>query len=128
MAVIRLNGKRTVVCGGCGDAPEWTWATHPVCRRCWRWQMAQMRLRQEGGGGQRRRLRAFLLERDGAVCRYCGDTESELTLDHIIAKSRGGLATPWNAVLACEICNQKKQDHLPEHVGMRLLPVEKGQP
>ena len=125
MAVIRLYGKRTIVCSGCGAIdPEWTWQEQPVCRRYWRWLFEGMRHRQKFGRHQLPKLRALLLERDGAACRYCGATEGELTLDHVIAKSRGGLLTPWNAVLCCRPCQDRKANHLPEHVGMRLRPLE----
>lgn len=66
--------------------------------------------------------------RDGYTCQYCGMefSYSELTLDHIFPKSRGG-ATSWkNIVTCCKRCNQKKADMTPQEANMKLLnePVE----
>ena len=66
-------------------------------------------------------------------CCYCGRQHktSELNLDHVIPKSRGG-PTDWtNIVTACLPCNTKKTDKTPREAGMKLLfqptkPVWKG--
>lgn len=44
------------------------------------------------------------------TCAYCGHRVklSNATLDHILPRSKGGLDTPSNLVLACERCNQTK--------------------
>lgn len=61
--------------------------------------------------------------RDEYTCQYCGRKfdASELTLDHVHPKSRGG-ATDWdNIVACCKACNQYKADGTPEEAGMELL-------
>lgn len=63
-----------------------------------------------------------VFKRDRLTCQYCGRQpgRDELTLDHVLPKSRGG-ATSWeNCVLACVECNRRKADLTPEQAGMRL--------
>ena len=66
--------------------------------------------------------RANVFLRDGQRCQYCGDRlfPSELTLDHVIPRSRGGKTGWTNIVTACRDCNSKKGDRLPSEVGMKL--------
>jgi 5-methylcytosine-specific restriction endonuclease McrA len=69
--------------------------------------------------------RRTLYKRDRYTCQYCGKkpgTES-LTIDHIIPRSRGGLTTWENTVLACVECNSKKANRTPKEAGMKLLTV-----
>ena len=47
--------------------------------------------------------------------------EKEETLDHILPKSRGGELTWNNTVLACKLCNSKKDNKTPEEAHMNLL-------
>ena len=61
--------------------------------------------------------------RDESACQYCGRrrARSELTLDHVIPRSRGG-STSWeNVVCSCVACNLRKGGRTPEEAGMRLL-------
>lgn len=58
----------------------------------------------------------------GNKCCYCGRRfpPSELNLDHIVPRSRGG-RTDWeNIVTACIPCNLRKGDRLPWEVGMQM--------
>lgn len=67
--------------------------------------------------------RRNVFERDRYLCQYCGRTppRSELSIDHVVPRSRGG-ATSWNNVLlACTTCNARKRDRLPAEAGMRPL-------
>ena len=48
-------------------------------------------------------------------------TRSIFTLDHIVPKSRGGKNTWGNTACACETCNQRKDNKLPNEAGMKLL-------
>ncbi len=57
--------------------------------------------------------------RDGHKCAYCGSTR-QLTIDHIIPTSRGGLNTWDNLVCCCYSCNIKKSNRTPEEAGMYL--------
>jgi 5-methylcytosine-specific restriction endonuclease McrA len=60
--------------------------------------------------------------RDDHTCQYCGVKKhgSELTLDHIMPRSRGGKNTWENLVTACKPCNGRKDDRTPEEAGMVL--------
>ena len=61
--------------------------------------------------------------RDGSTCQYCGRRlpRSELNLDHVVPRSRGG-STSWeNVVCSCVGCNLRKGGRTPEEAGMRLL-------
>jgi len=47
--------------------------------------------------------------RDSYTCCYCGKkTKEDLTIDHIIPKSRGGKTDFLNVVTSCSKCNTKK--------------------
>jgi 5-methylcytosine-specific restriction endonuclease McrA len=65
--------------------------------------------------------RKNLHKRDGHKCQYCGKKNVELTIDHIIPKSRGGSDTWENLVSACVSCNNKKGSRTPEEASMTLL-------
>jgi len=67
--------------------------------------------------------RRALLLRDDLTCQYCGAQpgRENLTIDHVIPRSRGG-RTEWeNVVAACGACNRKKGNRTPEEAGMKLL-------
>jgi len=72
--------------------------------------------------------RRNLFARDGNRCQYCGKkhSTSELSLDHIIPRSRGGRAIWNNIVCACLLCNVRKGGRTPREAGMNLIrePVE----
>ncbi|MGB3179883.1 MAG: HNH endonuclease [Cyclobacteriaceae bacterium] len=63
--------------------------------------------------------RQNVFKRDKFTCQYCGDGK-ELTLDHVLPRSRGGRSLWTNLVTACKRCNARKGDRLPEHVNMIL--------
>ncbi len=60
--------------------------------------------------------------RDNYVCQYCTDVfhYSELTMDHVHPKSRGGLKTWTNIVTCCKVCNSKKRNQTPKEARMPL--------
>lgn len=65
--------------------------------------------------------------RDKNRCQYCGKTfpKSDLNLDHVLPKSRGG-GTNWgNIVCSCVNCNRKKGGRTPEEANMNLLSTPK---
>jgi 5-methylcytosine-specific restriction endonuclease McrA len=64
--------------------------------------------------------RSNILLRDEETCQYCGKRSRELTLDHVIPRSRGGKSTWENLVASCKACNGKKGNHLLKEVNMRL--------
>jgi len=67
-----------------------------------------------------KRLRIYM--RDKFRCQYCGDKKgvAELTLDHILPRSRGGDNSPVNVVTACITCNNRKSNRTPEEARMPL--------
>ena len=69
------------------------------------------------------RFNVFL--RDHFNCQYCGQ-ESELTFDHLIPRSRGGLTRWDNVVTACASCNLSKGGRmsLEAHMYPRIKPYE----
>src|SRR5262245_1621073 len=64
--------------------------------------------------------RTHILMRDRYRCQYCGvrGNTFELTLDHIVPRSRGGHTVPENLCAACFPCNQRKGDRTPEEARM----------
>ena len=74
-------------------------------------------------GREVRFSRRSIFERDRNSCQYCGKAfdRSELALDHVVARSRGGRTTWDNVVLACLACNTRKGDRLPKEAGMKLI-------
>jgi 5-methylcytosine-specific restriction endonuclease McrA len=63
--------------------------------------------------------RQNIFRRDGNECQYCGSTH-DLTLDHVLPRSRGGLSTWENLCTACKTCNARKGDHTPDEAGTPL--------
>ena len=55
-----------------------------------------------------------------AVPEECVAVESNLTIDHVVPKSRGGRDTWENLVAACVACNNQKGDRTPEEADMDL--------
>lgn len=67
--------------------------------------------------------RRNIYARDRNHCQYCGKKfpTSELSLDHVVPKSRGGGASWTNIVCACVKCNVRKGGRLPREAHMRLI-------
>ena len=57
-----------------------------------------------------RRLKNRVLLRDRYQCVYCGETfpSSQLTLDHVQPRIRGGDGSEGNLVACCRVCNELK--------------------
>jgi HNH endonuclease len=68
-----------------------------------------------------RPTRANILLRDEETCQYCGKHMRDLTLDHVIPRSRGGPSTWENLVACCRACNGRKGNRSLKDVGMRLI-------
>ncbi len=68
---------------------------------------------------------AALFARDRLLCLYCGQTRSrsELTRDHVVPTSRGGVDEWENVVSACIACNTRKGSRTPQQASMPLLAV-----
>ena len=76
--------------------------------------------------------RKGVLVRDNYTCVYCGAkpgtiqkgkviARSDLTVDHILPRSRGGKDHWTNTASACYMCNHRKGNRLPNEAGMKLL-------
>ncbi len=63
--------------------------------------------------------RQNIFKRDGHNCQYCG-SDKDLTLDHLIPRSKGGKSSWNNLVTACKRCNARKGDNKPEESGLKL--------
>lgn len=66
--------------------------------------------------------------RDDNTCQYCHKVfkSENLTLDHVLPRSKGGDRTWDNIVAACRPCNQKKGDKFLHKVGM--IPLNRPAP
>lgn len=64
--------------------------------------------------------RRSIMVRDKWRCQYCG-SQDQLTLDHVVAKSKGGPYSWTNLVAACIDCNNKKADKSLRDTSMRLM-------
>ena len=64
-----------------------------------------------------------LFNRDRLVCAYCGGRfhVDDLTREHIVPTSRGGLDSWMNCITACRPCNGRKGNRMPEEANMSLL-------
>ncbi len=63
--------------------------------------------------------RKRIYKRDNNQCVYCG-SEKNLTIDHIIPRSRGGKNTWTNLITCCSSCNLKKANKTPEEANMKM--------
>lgn len=68
--------------------------------------------------------RKNILLRDRNTCQYCAEVlpAAELTLDHVVPRSRGGLSTWENLVACCHTCNRRKGNQMVHELeDMQLL-------
>ena len=67
--------------------------------------------------------RKNILLRDRNTCQYCATVlpSSELTLDHVVPRSRGGASTWENLVTCCHPCNRHKGNQYPSEARMKLM-------
>ena len=77
--------------------------------------------------GHVRFTRINIYTRDKNTCQYCGKkfSKSDLSLDHVVPRSRGGKSTWENIVCCCAICNRRKGGRTPNEAGMNLLQKPK---
>jgi 5-methylcytosine-specific restriction endonuclease McrA len=68
---------------------------------------------------RRKITRRAVFARDNWTCQYCG-ARTQLTVDHVVPRSKGGLSTWDNIVASCAPCNRRKGDALPRQAGMHL--------
>jgi len=60
-----------------------------------------------------------IYRRDNNECGYCG-SHRQLTIDHIVPRSRGGTNDWNNLITCCHKCNLNKADRTPSEAGMVL--------
>jgi len=67
--------------------------------------------------------RKNILLRDRNICQFCGKIfpASDLTLDHVVPRSRGGRSSWENLVACCYQCNNHKGDRTPEEASLQLV-------
>jgi len=67
--------------------------------------------------------RRNIFARDRNRCQYCGKRfpMTELSLDHVVPRSRGGGASWENIVCCCVACNVRKGGRVPREANMRLI-------
>ena len=66
---------------------------------------------------RRKITRRAVFARDDWTCQYCG-ARSNLTVDHVIPRSKGGPSSWENIVASCAPCNRRKGDRTPAQAGM----------
>src|SRR5699024_10116299 len=54
-----------------------------------------------------------VMKRDGNHCQYCGSSRN-LTIDHVLPRSRGGTDSWENLTTACDQCNVTKGNRTPK--------------
>ncbi len=65
--------------------------------------------------------RKNIVKRDRHTCQYCGESHTQMTVDHVIPKIYGGTDSWENLVCACIECNNIKGNRTPEQAGLKLL-------
>ncbi|HEX3892133.1 MAG TPA: HNH endonuclease [Terracidiphilus sp.] len=70
--------------------------------------------------------RKNILLRDRNSCQYCSVAlpSAELTLDHVVPRSRGGSSTWENLVACCHACNRRKGNRLLSEIDDMILMRE----
>ena len=68
---------------------------------------------------RRKITRRAVFARDDWTCQYCG-SRSNLTVDHVVPRSKGGPSSWENIVASCAPCNRRKGNALPRQAGMSL--------
>jgi 5-methylcytosine-specific restriction endonuclease McrA len=66
---------------------------------------------------RRKITRRAVFARDDWTCQYCG-ARSQLTVDHVIPRSKGGASSWENIVASCAPCNRRKGDRTPRQANM----------
>jgi len=73
-------------------------------------------------GSRTRFCRHNLWLREDRRCMYCRTplTLKESTFDHVLPRSRGGKTSWENVVIACQPCNHRKGNQMPQEAGLTL--------
>jgi len=107
--IVEIDGDRVL------RSPRFTWPVPSVVRL-----KVYINVRKYERKGNLR-VRIFL--RDGYRCQYCGAVKdaADLTIDHIIPRSRGGTNDALNLCAACIPCNNRKGNRTPAEARMPLV-------
>ena len=64
-----------------------------------------------------------IFARDKNTCQYCGKVfdRSDLNLDHVVPRERGGPTNWENIVCSCIPCNTRKANRTPKEAGIQLI-------
>ncbi len=118
-AVLLLKEKAEVIENGEGELhAEHTAMARPAIIRLRTYAPVPRRSR-------RRLTRRAVFARDDWTCQYCGD-HRDLTVDHVIPRSKGGSSEWENIVACCSSCNRRKADRLPHQA--RMFPKNTPRP
>lgn len=110
-AVLLLKEKADVIENGDGELhAEHTALPRPAIIRLRTYAPVPRRSR-------RRLTRRAVFARDDWTCQYCG-AKHDLTVDHVIPRSKGGSSEWENIVACCSACNRRKADRLPHQARM----------
>jgi 5-methylcytosine-specific restriction endonuclease McrA len=74
---------------------------------------------------RRKITRRAVFARDRWTCQYCGQERGNLTVDHVIPRSKGGASSWDNIVTCCAPCNRRKGNRLPRQANMKLTSAPK---
>lgn len=114
--VLLVKGVAATEESGDGEvhSPSWTLAVPSVIRL-----LEYRRIPRQTRAISRKNI----LIRDQYMCQYCHKKfgAGELTLDHVVPRSRGGNNTWENLVACCLRCNNRKGDRLPQEASMNLF-------
>ena len=71
--------------------------------------------REKNKAKEFRRSQWWKRKRASGQCHYCQGSfpPRDLTMDHVVPLSRGGLTTKSNLVPCCKTCNNQKRELLP---------------
>ena len=64
--------------------------------------------------------RRNVIIRDNHTCQYCGTTDGQMTIDHVVPVSKNGPSSFDNCVCCCKACNSNKADRTPQQANMYL--------
>ena len=65
--------------------------------------------------------REEVFRRDNYTCQYCGNSNRQLTIDHVVPRHMGGQKSWANVVTACARCNHRKGGRTLNEAKMTLL-------
>lgn len=93
------------------------------------WSLDEHIKREKRKARELKKTRWWRRKIERGICYYCGRKVSpeELTMDHKIPLSRGGLSTRENIVPACKECNAKKKYLSPWEWEEYLKRLKKGE-